>query len=145
MRLARWRTVLLLSLTGLGLSTYLTAVTLLTLNVGYCGASASLSCESVLRSEYARIGTLPVAAVGAAGFGTLFAVAYGALVRGTGPSVAGLGLLLALGGLGVGLYLTYLELFVIGALCLLCFASFLLVLPVVALTAWELRDARAPA
>ena len=75
-------------------------------------------CETVQSSPYATILGVPVAVVGLVGYaGLLFSVA----LRG-GVGVY-LGFLIALVGTLFSFYLTYLEVFVIGALCQWCLAS----------------------
>jgi uncharacterized membrane protein len=136
-----WRLLLFLSLGGLGLSAYLTAVSLVTTDLSYCAPYPFLSCEAVIYSPFSRIAGVPVALVGAVGFGLLFTLSYAALLGGVDlrrrvllPTT-----LIAMAGLGFGVYLTYLELFVIRSLCILCLAAFLLILPVVVLGLWGLR------
>lgn len=75
-------------------------------------------CERVQSSEYAELGGVPVAVVGLAGHvGIVGALA----VRGEAGRL--LGAFLALVGFGFSAYLTYLELFVIEAICQWCVAS----------------------
>lgn len=129
---ASWRFVLYLSLAGLGLSSYLTAVTFVTADLSYCAPHPLFSCETVLRSAYSMLFGVPVALLGLLGFVALFLASYGVLAT-DGPvqlRFARLGLGLALLGLAFGTFLTYIELFVIESVCLLCLASFLLIFPI---------------
>lgn len=135
MRDGPWRAVLTLALGGLGVGSYLTAASYRVASVAFCEPHPLLSCDAVLASPYARFLGVPVALVGVLGFGALFLAAYGALLRpeeerrGWTQAAA----LLALAGTAFGLYLTSVEVFVLGVLCPLCLASFLLVLPILAL------------
>lgn len=131
-----WRVVLYLSLAGLGLSSYLTVATLVAVDLSYCEPHPLLSCGAVIGSAYSRILGIPVALAGALGYLGLFLTSYVALtVGGVGRSrLAVVGLGLAGAGIAFGSYLTYLELFVIGSVCLLCLASFLLMVPILLLT-----------
>ncbi len=99
----------------------------------------SNACETVQSSRYAELGGIPVALLGLA----FFALAAGLLVRRgrlrgeqrEGARLAFFGLTLT--GVVFAGYLTYLELFVIGALCPWCVS---VALCVVALFALALRD-----
>ncbi|HEX3324215.1 MAG TPA: vitamin K epoxide reductase family protein, partial [Solirubrobacterales bacterium] len=72
----------------------------------------------VAESSYSHLLGVNVAAFGIVGYALLLACA---LLRGDGPRMAGFGL--ALVGFGYSLYLTYLELFTINAVCQWCVAS----------------------
>ncbi len=131
-----WRAFLYLSLVGLGLSSYLTAVSIVTADLSYCSPNPFFSCEAVIYSSYSRILGVPVALPSALGFAILFALSYIALWsepnrgRSLLYGVSGVALM----GLAFGVYLTYIELIVIGALCILCFATFLVIIPLALLS-----------
>lgn len=95
---------------------------------GLCTSNDTLSCDKVLASAYAEIAGIPVALVGLLGFGLLFGLAAWRLRQGSGsprwlPSAlalaAGAGLLFELG-------MTWIEVFVIRALCPYCLTAFAL-------------------
>ena len=75
-------------------------------------------CEKVQSSSYAELAGVPVALIGLVGYLAIL----GSLML---PGERGLllGALLALVGFGFSLYLTYLELFEIDAICQWCVAS----------------------
>jgi uncharacterized membrane protein len=75
-------------------------------------------CRTVAESSYSHLFGANVAALGIVGYALLLVCA---LLRGDGPRLAGFGL--ALIGFGYSLYLTYLELFTIDAVCQWCVAS----------------------
>ncbi|HEY2333911.1 MAG TPA: vitamin K epoxide reductase family protein [Solirubrobacterales bacterium] len=75
-------------------------------------------CQTVAESSYSHLFGVNVAAFGIVGYALLLACA---LLRGDGARMAGFGL--ALVGFGYSLYLTYLELFTIDAVCQWCVAS----------------------
>ena len=75
-------------------------------------------CETVARSHYSRVAGIDVAVLGIAGYLLLLGATLG---RGDLARVAGL--TLGLVGFGFSAYLTYLELFVIDAICQWCVAS----------------------
>lgn len=88
------------------------------------GAPACLAgggCETVSRSSHSELAGIGVAAIGVAGYALLLVTA---LLRGDPARIAGFAL--ALTGFGFSVYLTYLELFVIDAICQWCLASALL-------------------
>ena len=105
-----------LAVVGLLISAYLTWV-------HYAGVApvcvgGSGGCETVQASSYATLLGVPVAALGLVGYSGLLLSAF--LRGGAG---AYLGLLVALVGTLFSAYLTYLELFVIHAICEWCVAS----------------------
>ncbi len=82
-----------------------------------CLAGGS-GCETVANSTYSHLLGIDVAVFGIAGYVLLLVAA---LLRGDGARMAGFGLSLA--GFGFSVYLTYLELFKIEAICQWCVAS----------------------
>ncbi len=85
-----------------------------------CLAGGS-GCETVADSKYAHLAGVNVAVIGIVGY---VLVLVAAIVPGD-PGRFG-GFLTALIGFGFSLYLTYLELFVIDAICQWCVASAIL-------------------
>ena len=115
-----------LALCGLGVSTYLALYKLGYIGTLACGAGG---CENVQLSKWANLFGLPVAVWGVAYYVALFAVALlGTAERFVDePWVSHA--LLALTGWGVvfSAWLTYLELYVIHAICIFCVVSAVLV------------------
>ena len=100
-------------------------------------AAGSHGCQTVQASRYATVLSVPVAVLGLAGYvGLLLAAAQ------KGEAGAYLGLLVALVGTLFSAYLTYLEVFVIGAICQWCVASAAIM--AAALACATLRIARPP-
>ena len=92
---------------------------------GLCTFTDTLSCDKVLASPYAEIAGVPVALIGLGGFGLLFGLAAWRLVLGE-RSPRGLPFLLFLvAGLGLAfeLGMTWVEFFVIEAVCPYCLAA----------------------
>jgi uncharacterized membrane protein len=75
-------------------------------------------CRTVASSSYSHLLGVNVAVLGIAGYLLLLVCA---LLRGDGARMAGFAL--ALSGFGFSVYLTYLELFTIDAICQWCVAS----------------------
>lgn len=82
-------------------------------------------CDVVNNSVYAKIFGVPVAFIGLAGYLLLFALAVGALQTSGSRQcrLLAAGFTLALAGLAFSGYLTYIELFVLQAVCNWCVAS----------------------
>ncbi len=103
-----------LSAAGLPLSIYLISPSNLP---QFCEIGNTFSCESVIQSEYSRFMGIPLAAFGAMWFVVALALSIAALAE------LRVGLLLVswsvLGVLGA-FALLYIEVFLIGSICLLC-------------------------
>ena len=81
-----------------------------------CGLGGN--CEKVQSSEWSKLAGIPVAVLGLVAYATILASLF---VPGEEALIAGA--LTALVGFGFSAYLTYLELFVIDAICQWCVAS----------------------
>ncbi len=116
----------LMSLIGLFVAAYLYLYKIGRIGTLACGSGG---CETVQMSSWSRFAGLDVALIGVGGYVILLAISLVALQ----PSAAGQrwpsDLLTALSGLGVlfAAYLTWLELFVIHAICRWCVGSALIV------------------
>jgi uncharacterized membrane protein len=113
----------LLALAGLGVAAYLAHVEVRDIEA-VCGPVGD--CNTVQQSEYARLfGVLPIGVLGLLGFAAIL-VAWGVRRFGAGRASSWAAIaLLAMTGLGTlfSIYLTFLEPFVIGATCLWCLSS----------------------
>ena len=111
---------------GLAIAGYLTYV-------HYAGiepiCAASGGCERVQSSDYAKLAGVPVALIGLAGYA---AILTATLLPGETARLAAAWL--ALVGLGFSLYLTYLELFEIDAICQWCVGSAVIMAALAVLT-----------
>jgi uncharacterized membrane protein len=96
-------------------------------------AGGGHGCERVQSSSYAKLGGIPVAVLGLAGY---VAIAAALLARGERARLAAAAL--AVSGFGFSAYLTYLELFVIDAICQWCVASAVLLTALMVLTVLRL-------
>ena len=142
-RLAPGLVLMALDLTGLLIASYLSVVELRG-DVPVCGPLAG--CETVALSPYARIGGVPVAVFGVALSLTLLMLAAGWIRTGR-IALLGAHYGLSLVGVVFELYFTYIELAVIGAVCIWC-ASYGLSLLArfgVSLWVWVHREAYAGA
>jgi len=118
--------IALLALVGLFLALYLWLYKIGIIGTLQCGSGA---CEQVQTSRYAELFGIPVAFYGVVGYAALLAVALlGLRPRFLAERRVTLALaLLSSAGLLFTLYLTYLELFVIHALCRWCVGSAVIV------------------
>jgi len=110
-----------LSILGLLMSAYLTWVHLA--GVAPICLAGSGGCEAVQTSRYAEILGVPVAVLGIAGYAGLMLSAW---LKGEGGVL--LGLFVALVSVLFSGYLTWLELFVIHAICQWCVTSAILMM-----------------
>ncbi|MEZ5074306.1 MAG: vitamin K epoxide reductase family protein [Solirubrobacterales bacterium] len=103
-----------LALVGIAIAAYLTWVHY----EGISPVCTTGGCERVQASTYAEIGPIPVALLGLIGYVLIFASLF------VGGEIGrALTFMLTLAGFAFSLYLTYLELFVIDAICQWCVAS----------------------
>jgi uncharacterized membrane protein len=124
------RALAALALVGLGIAGYLAA----TRAAGAAPVCATGGCETVQSSPYAEVLGVPVAVLGVAAY---LVLAGTALVR--APAAAALGAAVALAGAAFSVYLVYLQIAVIEAVCLWCMASDGLMLVLAALAVVRLR------
>lgn len=128
---------MILALAGTALAGYLTVDHYGGTSGAWCSINEVVDCERVSASVYAVVLGVPVAAVGLAGFAALFGIAYatmfharpGLVVRARSATFG-----LALAGTLFAGYLTYIEIFVIAAICPLCVAAFGVVLAILAVS-----------
>lgn len=132
-----------LDLIGLAIALYLSIVALYG-DLPYCGPLKG--CEEVALSEYARVGGIPVAVFGVTLSISLFLLAI-AWMRTDRFELLAAHYGLSLLGVVFEVYFTYLEIFVIGSVCVWC-ASYglsLLARFAVALWVWRRRASYSPA
>ncbi len=120
-----------LALAGLGIATYLLATRILG-EPPACGPVKG--CETVAASEYATLFGIPVALFGVA-FSAVLAIACVAWWRRADPRALYASYGFGLAGVIAVAYLTYLEIFVIGAICVWCVGYATTVVATCALTA----------
>jgi uncharacterized membrane protein len=119
----------LLSLTGLFISAYLYLYKIGRIGTLACGSGG---CEAVQQSSWSRFAGLEVALIGVVGYAGLLVVSLAALQSRLAAQRWPATLLATLAGIGVAftIYLTYLELFVIGEICRWCVASAVIIVAV---------------
>lgn len=109
----------------------------------WCDLGDYFSCTKVRESPYAAVAGIPTAAVGIVGFAILFVLAALALrgIDRIGPwSLDRWLLFFAILGALTGIGLTFVEIFVIQAICILCVLGFVLDLGILGLAAILVRS-----
>lgn len=109
---------------GIVVSSYLIVQHYKLAGTSFCDINNFVSCDIVNQSIYAEIAGIPVAILGLIAYSTLLILA----MRATSKKDAGRLALLSAGGLAFSLYLTYLEFFVLSAVCLMCLTSQVIIL-----------------
>jgi uncharacterized membrane protein len=134
-----WASAIFSSL-GIVVSGYLASKRLLG---GSLACTRWAQCDTVNNSVYAKFYGVPVSYIGLAGYLLLLALAVAALRTDgrTQRQCLLLSLLLSLGGVGFSVYLTYLEIYVIEALCAWCVASAIIIALLAITGAFGLRQA----
>jgi uncharacterized membrane protein len=127
----------LMSLVGLFVSAYLYLYKIGRIGTLACGTGA---CETVQTSAWSRFAGVEVALIGVVGYAALLVVALIALQPAARRWPANLLTVLASGGVLFSAYLTYLELFVIRAICRWCVGSALIILSILILALLARRD-----
>jgi uncharacterized membrane protein len=129
----------LIALAGIFVALYLTLYKL-----GYIGtlACAVGSCETVQTSKWATFLGFPVAAWGVAYYVAVLAISLAGLTPALAERRSVSQLLVAMTGVGLlfSLWLTYLELFVINAICQWCVISAILATALFVICWLDLRD-----
>ena len=99
-----------------------------------CDFNATVSCTAVNQSQYSQVFGIPVAGIGIAGYVAMGALAA-LMLAGKGPRrILESGMVaVSLIALAISLALTYIEVFVLGAVCPLCVISLTLVALITAL------------
>jgi uncharacterized membrane protein len=140
-----WRLWLirLLALAGMGVSAYLSWTHLADQSVA-CGQSQD--CDIVQQSVYSEVGGVPIALLGLGAYMALFALS---LLRGRSPQELADYVPLAVFGISLigvlySAYLTYLELYVIYAICRWCVSSAIFITLIFLLSLPDLRVETSP-
>ena len=128
----------LLSLLGLFISAYLYLYKIGRIGTLACGAGG---CETVQQSPLSRFAGLEVSLIGIVGYAGLLLVSLAALQPPLSARRWPTTLLVLLAGLGVAFtaYLTYLELFVIHAICRWCVGSAVIIVAILVVALLDRR------
>ncbi|MDJ0271000.1 MAG: vitamin K epoxide reductase family protein [Aigarchaeota archaeon] len=121
------------SLSGLFLSIYLTLLP----PPPFCEISSFLSCDTVLSSAYAKFLGVPTAFYGVVWFAMAASLS---MLASNGKRFAKLALGWSVIGVAAVAVLTYVELVLIGAVCILCTAAHVLAIAVAALSFYQFKS-----
>lgn len=104
----------------------------------FCDIGQSFNCDLVNRSQYSIFHGIPVALLGILGYLLILSLASVYREKAETPFIlAGV----TLAGFGFGLYLTYIEAFVLYTWCLLCLSSLALIAAITVLSLWNAANA----
>jgi len=117
----RWQPIatLVLSITGLGIATYLT-ITHFDKVALVCSDNGAINCTKVTTSPQSVIFGIPVAMLGLAFFIPMIVLCLPAAWRSADRRIHLARLILSITGVGMIIYLIIAELFIIKAICLWC-------------------------
>jgi uncharacterized membrane protein len=146
-QLRRLDALIALSAFGVGIGTYLTYVALAPNVEAFCTGVGD--CNRVQQSEYAHVAGIPVAILGLAMYVALLALTLARRAGmqpfgGDGTILRTWTFALAFAGMLYSGYLTYLELFVIDAICVWCVGSAVVVTVIAALSLPDARPSSTP-
>ncbi len=130
---------ILAAVVGLGVSIYLTIEHFTHGATLACPESATVNCLKVTTSRWSSIAGVPVAVLGLAYFAVM---AILVLVPGLRRPVVPLRVVGAVAGVLTALYLVYIELFRVDAICLWCTAVHLCVLVLFVTVLWDALGGR---
>lgn len=137
--MSRRQTLVLLAVLGIGIALYLTLYKVGVIGVLSCSIG---SCETVNASKWSMLMGIPIAAWGLAAYAALLVLAMAGSSETREASVPIARTLVALAAWSVlfSAWLTYLELFVIHAICIWCVTSALLWVVILAVSVADLRS-----
>ena len=137
--MSRRQTLVLLAVVGIGIALYLTLYKVGVIGVLSCSVG---SCETVNTSKWSMLMGIPIASWGLAAYAALLvlAMAGSSEVREASVPIARMLVALAAWSVLFSAWLTYLELFVIHAICIWCVTSALLWVVILAVSVADLRS-----
>jgi uncharacterized membrane protein len=134
---------LVFAVAGLCVSVYLAWIKLANATAACAGIG---DCESVNNSSYAVVGGIPIALLGAASYLVILALWAAARLRPALEEMSRLAVFgVSLAGTLYSVYLTYIEVFVLHAVCPYCVVSAICMTGIFVLSAMHLRTLTAPA
>jgi uncharacterized membrane protein len=115
-----WIILAALSFAGMLVTTYLTYQHFADPGGVFCNVNQYVSCDIVNQSIYAEIFGIPVAILGFLAYTAIFVMTLGVMKGWRSEPIIRFGTLFTGLGLLFSLYLTYIEFFVLEALCVFC-------------------------
>src|SRR6202035_1515490 len=120
--------VLILSLGGLGVSTYLTVAHYVGGVTLACPNTGAINCEKVTTSPQSVVFGVPVAVLGLVFFAVMLVLTLPRVWRNPAPVLRLTRVGMAVSGVGFAVYLIYTELLTLHAICLWCTSAHILAL-----------------
>jgi len=116
--------LLVLSLIGVGLTVYLTYQHFKVDESAFCNFNDYLNCDIVNKSEYSEFAGIPVSIMGMVAYVVFFIYSIG-LLKSARWAQRSTGLMTVFGGVSllISLVLTYIEFFVLYAVCIFCLSQ----------------------
>ncbi len=143
MKLTLPKTIATLSALGIAITGYLIHQHYAPIDSSFCNFNDFVSCDIVNKSEYSEIFGIPVSILGLLTYVYLFIFSMGWIRNASWakklliPTLA-----FTLGGFGFSIYLTYIEFFVLYAVCIFCLSQQVLILSIsilLTLSVWRSR------
>lgn len=135
------KALLVLSALGIVVTGYLIHQHYAPIDTSFCNFNDYVSCDIVNKSEYSTLFGIPVSILGLLTYLYLFIFAIISLKNSSlAKKLLFPTLVFTLGGLGFSLYLTYLEFFVLYAVCIFCLSQQLLIITIsilLSLSVWH--------
>jgi uncharacterized membrane protein len=125
--------MVVLTVIGLGVASYLTYVHYAGIAPGLCVGGRHSSCAEVQSSTYSKVAGVPVALIGLIGYVAILGTLLVPESENSRLATAGL----ILGGWGFSVYLTYREIFSLEKICEWCLSSAIIMTILVVLAVWR--------
>jgi uncharacterized membrane protein len=123
--------ILVLTLAGIADSSYALYQHYAPANASACDITETINCTAINQSQYSVLLGIPVAGLGVAGYLLMAALLAGIMMKMARQiTVMRILLAVALGALAFSGWLTYVEIFILKALCPLCVTSLVLVVTI---------------
>jgi uncharacterized membrane protein len=138
-RTVRWyEPSLLIAVLGLAISTYLTIEHFTSSSLLACPESATINCQKVTTSKWSHIAGIPVAVLGLVYFVVMVALLLPPVWR--SRNLDPVRIAAAAAGVAMALYLLWIELFRVDAICLWCTAVHVCTVLLLGAIVWRTSD-----
>lgn len=131
----------LLSLIGMGVSIYLIYQHYKPAGGSFCNVSDYVSCDVVNKSKYAEIAGIPISVLGLAAYSFIFLLSFGILRRWIRKNGEAFLVIFTAASVIFSLYLTFVEFFILQAVCLFCITSqtLIIIIFILSLLLWHIK------
>lgn len=122
--------ITILGVTGMLVSLYLTYLHYNPSKNAFCNVNDYLNCDIVNKSKYADLGGIPVGVIGFLGYFLLTVMSHGWHKNWFKKPTHKKLMIFSSAGLAFSLYLTFIEFFVLNAVCALCVTSQIIIISI---------------